>query len=116
MQNNQTAIGTTHASPVKEITQSCIAKSKLETTEIVENNPVHEKTKVCDINIPLLMHQLQGYNETKRRFFYLRLMFGFKLHCHGPRVSRFSKTHKSSKERPQEVLKKLQKELQKMTH
>ena len=56
------------------------------------------------------MHFLKGYNETKRRFLFLGLMFGFKLHYRGPFTSKYSDNHKSALARPNEVLEKLQKE------
>ena len=80
---------------------------------IRENNSNHVHYKVFDIRVPLLMHHLIGYNENKRRFLYLGLMFGFKLHYHGPKISKISDNHRSAIDRPEEVLSKLQKEMDK---
>ena len=78
----------------------------------VNNSSVIE-SKVCDINVPLLMHHLEGYCEYRRRFLYLGLMHGFKLHYRGPRISKCFNNHKSALNRPNEVENKLQNEVQK---
>ena len=59
------------------------------------------------------MHYLQGYHEVKRRFLYLGLNYGFKLHYHGPKISKYHENHKSATTQPTEVARKLQKEIEK---
>ena len=76
------------------------------THQLIENS----NSKVCDIKVPVLMDFLKGYCVHRCRFLYLGLTYGFKLHYHGPKISNFSKNHKSALLKPDEVLKKLQKE------
>ena len=52
------------------------------------------------------MHYLQGYHEVKRRFLYLGLNYGFKLHYHGPKISIYHVNHKSATTQPTEDLEK----------
>ena len=58
-----------------------------------------------------MMSYLHGYEQTKAKFLYLGLTYGFSLHYKGPLVSRFSENHSSSKNRPEVVRTKLEKEI-----
>ena len=110
---NQTVHGTTHVSGAKGTIQSFSAKKTAFPLKIGVINNLQQKSQVCDINVPLFIHLLKGYNETKSRFLYLGLMFGFKLHYKGQCISKYSQNHKSAEDRPHEVLSKLHKEIQK---
>ena len=65
------------------------------------------------INVPLFMQYLQNYNQVKRRFLYLGLTNGFKLHYKGPVSSRFEPNHASVGKDPQLLRDKIASELQK---
>ena len=59
------------------------------------------------------MQYLKDYNPIKRRFLYLGLTHGFKLHYRGPLVSRFVPNHKSVSRNPALLTDKVTKEVEK---
>ena len=68
---------------------------------------------LCDIRVDTFMKYLEGYDDVKKRFLYLGLTNGFKLHYRGPIVSRSVANHKSLQEKADIFKDKIKKELEK---
>ena len=59
------------------------------------------------------MKYLDGYNDVKKRFLYLGLTQGFRLHYRGPNISRQLLNHRSVLEKPDIFKDKISKEIMK---
>ena len=68
---------------------------------------------LSDIRVHKLMKYLAGYDVNRKRFLFLGLTNGFKLHYRGPLISRVVQNHKSLSEKAEIFKDKIAKELQK---
>ena len=94
----------TIAQNVQENTHQNFASSK-------RTNSINLNSSLCDINYKLLYSLLEGYDFFRRKFLYLGLSQGFRIHFKGIMKSRFAVSHASALSNPTKVKEKLQKEL-----